>query len=122
MKFRILVVDDDAVVRRSISTALTRAGYQVTTADEAVPAMELTERFDAVIVDYNMGTASGADVVKHFKARDGAVFCVVLSGDDLEEVNDRCRAVGAEVDAVLMKPALPSDLRRCLSLGLTAAA
>ncbi len=116
---RVLVVDDDATIRRSIAKALVRSGFAVTTAEEAVPAMQLPDRFELVVVDYNMGTATGADVVRHFKQRfGGQVFCVVLSGEDDETLSARCRAAGA--DAVMVKPALPTELRRCLTAGLDA--
>lgn len=116
---RVLVVDDDATIRRSIATALGRAGFAVTTAEDAVPAMQLVEAFDLVVVDYNMATATGADVVKHFKSRFGnSVYCVVLSGEDDEELTAHCRAAGADV--VMLKPALPAELRRALTAGLTA--
>lgn len=116
---RVLVVDDDAMIRRSIAAALARAGFTVTTADEAVPAMQLAESFELIVVDYNMATATGADVVKHFKTRFGnGVYCVVLSGEDDEAMAARCRAAGA--DMVMQKPALPTELRRTLAAGLTA--
>jgi DNA-binding response OmpR family regulator len=113
---RVLVVDDDPVIRRSIATALGRAGYEVMTAPEAVPAMELTETFAAVIVDYNMTTGTGADVVKHFKNRGDETFCLVLSGDDNSDATALCLDAGA--DAIMLKPALPSALRKCLADGL----
>lgn len=115
MSARVLVVDDDPVIRRSIATSLARAGYDVTTAHEAVPAMQLADSFAAVVVDYNMATATGADVVKHFKTR-GEIFCVVLSGDDDEVATALCRKAGA--DAIMLKPTLPSELRKCLADGL----
>jgi DNA-binding response OmpR family regulator len=116
---RVLVVDDDATIRRSIAAALGRAGFAVTTADEALPAMQLAETFELVVVDYNMATATGADVVKHFKSRFGNhVFCVVLSGEDDEVMSARCRAAGA--DKVMLKPTLPTELRKTLAAGLTA--
>ncbi len=114
---RVLVVDDDASIRRTIATALGRAGFAVTTAEEAVPAMQLLDTFELVVADYNMLTASGADVVRHFKQRFGdQVYCVILSGEDDDSVSLRCKAAGA--DAVMVKPTLPTDLRRCLAQGL----
>ncbi len=116
---RVLVVDDDATIRRSIAAALGRAGFAVTTAEDAIPAMQLAESFELVVVDYNMATATGADVVKHFKSRFGrSVFCVVLSGEDDEAMTARCHAAGADV--VLQKPALPTELRKTLTAGLNA--
>jgi DNA-binding response OmpR family regulator len=114
---RALVVDDDPMIRRAIASALGRAGFAVTIAEEAVPAMSLTGVFDVVVVDYNMATATGADVVRHFRQRFGdQVYCVVLSGEDDERTSARCRDAGA--DEVMTKPAMPKDLRRCLAAGL----
>lgn len=116
---RVLVVDDDPTIRRSLATALGRAGFAVTTAEDAVPAMQLAEAFELVVVDYHMATATGAEVVKHFKTRFGnGVYCVVLSGEDDEALTARCRAAGADV--VLLKPTLPAELRKTLTAGLTA--
>jgi DNA-binding response OmpR family regulator len=116
---RVLIVDDDATVRRSLTTVLERVGYAVTCADEGVAAMQLAAEFDVVVVDFNMQTAMGDDVVRHFKARYGSrVWCVVLSGEDDDETSARCREAGA--DAVMQKPMTPSALRRCLTDGLMA--
>ena len=62
MSARVLVVDDDDAIRRSIATALSRAGFDITTAEDGEPAMALDDRFDVVVVDYNMRTTTGADV------------------------------------------------------------
>jgi CheY-like chemotaxis protein len=117
MSAHVLVVDDDEHIRRSLTSALTRAGYTVTSAADGVPAMALadgSDRFAIVVADYNMKTASGADVVRHFKARFGSqVFCVVLSGEEGGDAHDACVAAGA--DAVLAKPAPLAVLRKLLN-------
>lgn len=114
MNAKVLVVDDDDTIRRAMATSLTRAGFSVTTADDGAPAIELAEQFEVVVVDYNMKTVTGAEVVRHYKQRYGArIFCVVLSGDDDEETRSTCYAAGA--DEVIAKPASVADLRRRLS-------
>jgi CheY-like chemotaxis protein len=76
MNERVLIVDDDATVRRSLTTVLERAGFLVTTAAEAVPAMQLDAHFDVVVVDFNMQTAMGDEVVRHCKTQFGfGVLC-----------------------------------------------
>ena len=116
MSAHVLVVDDDEHIRRSLTSALTRAGYTVTAAADAVPAMALadgSERFAIVVADYNMKTATGAEVVRHFKTRFGAqIYCIVLSGEDGGEAHDACVAAGADV--VLAKPAPLAVLRKLL--------
>lgn len=118
---RVLVVDDDDNVRRSLEASLARGRFEVVTAKTGEHAIELADQnFDIVISDYNMNTAlSGADVVSHYKQQFGdRVFCVVLSGEDDDATRTKCFDAGA--DAVLMKPILPSELRRRLGSAVMA--
>ena len=112
---RVLVVDDDEHILRAMATSLRRAGFDVTTASDAAPALEIDESFDVVVADYNMKSdATGADVVRHFKTKLGAaVTCFVLSGEDDPDTRDACLAAGA--CDVLLKPVSPVELRRRLS-------
>lgn len=115
MSTRVLVVDDDPSVRRAISLALTRDGFDVTTAEDAVPALQqaATLRPDIVVVDFNMPTC-GLAVVRKLKATCGtSVFVAVLTGTDDEDMRQMCLEAGA--DAVLIKPIPPSELRRRLT-------
>lgn len=111
---RVLVVDDDEYILRAMTASLRRAGFDVTTATDGAPTFALADAFDAVIVDYNMQSEiTGADVVRHFKARLGeAVTCLVLSGADDPDIREACLAAGAS--EVLLKPVSPVELRRLL--------
>jgi two-component system, OmpR family, response regulator MprA len=118
---RLLVVDDDEQIRRSLATALGRVGFEVTAVHDAAPAVRLApdEHFDLVVADYHMQSGPGTDVVRCFKQRWGArVFCVILTGagdvgsGDADELRAHCRAAGA--DAVLLKPVPLAELRSTL--------
>lgn len=109
---RVLVVDDDARIRRSTTAALTRIGFHVITAEDGGPAIAMVEQTppDLVLVDLNMPTY-GLDVVKVLKERHGAsLWVAVLSGQDDEETRSACFAAGA--DDVLVKPAAVAEFRR----------
>lgn len=109
---RILVIDDDPRVRRAIASGMTRAGFQVLTADDGGPALELADRLppDLAIVDYNMPTC-GLEVVRRLKAIHGAaVWTTVLSGHDDEDTRSACFRAGA--DDVMAKPAAIPELER----------
>ena len=115
MRVRVLLADDDEMVRRAVGNALARAGFEVIAVDDGAPAIAMSDQamFDFVIADLNMKTIGGVEVVKHYKRQFGkAVCCVVLSGDDDAAVNASCYLAGA--DDVIMKPATPSELRRRL--------
>lgn len=112
---RVLVADDDAGVRRAMTTSLSRAGFEVTAVDDGAPAIALTEHatFDIVLVDLHMKT-SGLAVIRHCKQRSAAgVFCAVLSGEDDEDIRTICTEAGA--DEVFFKPVPASTLRRRLT-------
>jgi DNA-binding response OmpR family regulator len=118
---RVLVVDDDVHILRAMAISLERAGFDVTTADDAVPALAMTTAFDVVVADFNMksDTQTGADVVRHFKALHGSsIVCFVLSGEDDEDTRSTCFAAGAE--DVLVKPVSPVELRRRMTAATSA--
>ena len=115
MSRRVLVVDDDDAIRRAIASALARSGFDVSTASDAGPALQIAEVAtpDIVVVDYNMPTG-GLAVVRGLKQRHGAaIYVAVLTGEDDQTTRDACRDAGA--DAVLIKPIAPSELRRVLT-------
>ena len=109
---RILVVDDDPRICRSIANAMSRVGFHVVSADDGAPALELAEQTppDVAIIDFNMPTP-GLAVVKQLKVVHGpAIYIAVLSGQDDAETRAACFDAGA--DDVLAKPADMSELRR----------
>lgn len=112
---RVLLADDDEMVRRAIGNCLARAGFEVITVDDGAPAIEMADRtlFDFVVADLNMKTIGGIEVIKHYKQKFGTgVCCIVLSGDDDEATRAECYLAGA--DDVITKPTSPSELRRRL--------
>ncbi len=66
---RILVVDDDKGIQDVLEIMLTRAGYQVATADDGASALEVIrkKKFDLVITDLKMPRMDGIDLLKGIK-------------------------------------------------------
>jgi two-component system response regulator AtoC len=66
MKPKILIVDDEAIVRDFISEVLIRMGHAPLAADSGEKAIEHLERteFDVVITDFKMPGMSGIDVLE----------------------------------------------------------
>lgn len=112
---KVLIADDEPGILRSLSVALSRAGFDVTCADDGAPAIALADSatFELVIVDLNMRT-SGLAVVRDYKRRYGAgVYCAVLSGEDDDGTRAACFEAGA--DEVFVKPIPAATLRRRLA-------
>jgi len=82
MKRRILIVDDEESIRRSLAGALTDEGYQVLTAADGVAALELleTERPHLLLLDIWMPQMDGMEVLRRIKAEPYDVSVIMISG------------------------------------------
>ena len=81
-RFRILVVDDDELVRLTIEEWLARDGYEVRVAGNGAAALAELEIgiFDAALVDINMPDMTGIDVLEAMKRRDPEIDAVIMTG------------------------------------------
>lgn len=80
---RVLVVDDMADVRMLIRRVLARCGYQVDVAASGPEARALGPgRYDVVVVDANLGTDRGTDLIETMLAEDpaAAARCLLVTG------------------------------------------
>jgi len=79
---RILIVDDEPLVRDSLSEILCSRGYSVETADNGVQALSrLEERIsDLVIADVKMPNLDGLSLLKQIKSRFPNTAVVVMTG------------------------------------------
>ena len=82
---RVLVVDDVAVVRRSIRMILTNAGYEVVEAedgDQAIEILQVSESprpVDAILSDLRMPQINGVELIAYFRTRYPAIPVVTLT-------------------------------------------
>ncbi|MEZ6060791.1 MAG: response regulator [Planctomycetaceae bacterium] len=102
---RILVVDDEAHMARSIRRVLKNEGYDVKTAEDGFRAGTLLGTFAPALVtlDLQMPGLSGFDVMSFIRQTPGLeqVRIVVISGLDSRRLE---RALEDGADAVLPKP------------------
>lgn len=108
---RILVVDDEALMRRATARALTAGGFDVVTAgtmDEALAAFG-DGPFDVVILDLALSEdAEPAANLAALRRRSPGVAVVVSSGNHARSEVDRLLAAGAA--SFLPKPAAVEDM------------
>lgn len=78
---KILVVDDDLLMRNFLKTALLYHNYQVTLAENGKIAIDLLEKnsFDLIITDMKMPIKSGIDVLTHAKAIDPNIIVIIMT-------------------------------------------
>jgi signal transduction histidine kinase/CheY-like chemotaxis protein len=117
---RVLIMDDDPAVRRSLGRMLSELGYRAWTArngEEAVSlyreALARREGFDAVLMDLRVADGTGGrDAVRALAALDPGVRAIVVSGYSDDAAMARHRELGFR--ACLPKPFTPDDLARAL--------
>jgi len=80
---RVLVVEDEAAVRRFIQSTLERSGFEVVQADGGAEALALVEErgdFDAVVTDIDMPKMTGIELAQNLETRLPGVPILFLSG------------------------------------------
>jgi CheY-like chemotaxis protein len=79
---RVLVVDDDRLVRRFMAESLKGMGHDVTDTADGATALDLMDRhhFDLLLVDYAMPGMNGADVARAARAKHPKLRILVVSG------------------------------------------
>jgi CheY-like chemotaxis protein len=82
LHLRILLVDDDSRVRKTLSRVLERRGCVVVEADSVAAAHEALEagRHDVVVTDLGLGDGSGVEVMARARRIDPATPVIVLTG------------------------------------------
>jgi len=108
---RVLVVDDDSAVRRSLSTALGRDGYEVLAAEGGNAALShlAAASVDAIVLDVAMPEPSGLEVCRRLRARGDRTPILMLTARDL--IDDRVAGLDAGADDYLVKPFALAELR-----------
>jgi EAL domain-containing protein (putative c-di-GMP-specific phosphodiesterase class I)/DNA-binding NarL/FixJ family response regulator len=103
---RILVVDDDALLRALFSDTLRDAGMDVLEAHDGEAALEVlaAERIDAVVLDSRMPRMSGLDVLAAVRADDATRTLPVLLVTGEADVADRVRGLEAGANDYVTKP------------------
>ncbi len=98
---RVLVVDDEVVVRRVLNDYLTKKGFTVTCVDSGEEAVEWvrTQPAGLVMLDIFMPGANGLEILRALKRESPSTPVVVISGFADEELEGKVKALGA-VDCV----------------------
>ena len=94
---RILVVDDEELIRDLLKMVLTEEGYSVITAEggeEAIRRLE-TMRFDLIITDLVMPKVNGVEVLRSAKSIDPNYPVMVITGYPSVETVTRLVRLGA---------------------------
>jgi AmiR/NasT family two-component response regulator len=121
--YKILVADDDIFTLTSITSGLTKAGYEVISAPDGEIAVQLglQEQPDLAILDIRMPGMSGIDVARKLRgeARINTLFLSAYSDKDVVELATQEGALGYLVKPINTQqliPAIETALKRSAEL------
>lgn len=117
MPAKILVVDDDAAIRRLLRNTLLRAGYAVVEAGDAKDALRQAaiEHPAAALLDLGLPDRDGLSLIPQLHARDGIAVLVVSAR---EAVDEKVAALDLGAVDFVTKPFDTDELLARLRAGL----
>ena len=82
MNAKILIIDRESDIRKTLETLLRKEGYQVRSASGSEEAIDIfkSEPFDLVIMDINMPGSNGLQVMRKIKKLDEEIEVIILTG------------------------------------------
>ena len=100
---KILVVDDEAHIRRLLQAALQRAGHEVVEAADAASALRLVRAagIDAVLLDLGLPDRDGLELIPLLKRQGGPAILILSARDATEE---KVAALDLGADDYVTKP------------------
>jgi DNA-binding response OmpR family regulator len=115
---RILIVEDDADLRRMFRLTLSMSGYEIEEASDGIEALQCIENRppDLVVLDLVLRVLDGVSVQQELAARaiTSRIPIVVVTGSKIDTSS-------LDVACVLHKPLTPDELikavRHCLAIG-----
>jgi len=110
----VLIVDDEPIVRESISDWLKDAGYQVATAESGEEALAMIENqdFSVMVLDIRLPGQTGIAVLKEVKAQRPWIKSIIITAYPSAETTAEAKKLGA-ID-YLIKPLAPDHLERLI--------
>ena len=115
---RVLVVEDDAAVRRIVCDQLAGRGVDVVSTDNIADGRTTLERedFHALVIELTLPDGSALDILAQLRASGSATHVIVLGGASSEA--DRVHAIESGADDYVVKPFSARELAaRVLAVG-----
>ena len=91
---KVLVVDDDEVIRKVVVSYLSEAGHTIYSAADGHIAEEIIkkEKPDLVITDVRMPEKDGIEILNYVKSLDCSIPVILMTAFDDVDVTIRCNA------------------------------
>lgn len=120
MTGKILVIDDEDIVRKSCSRTLSPLGYEVRLSQSSLDGLRMMdeERFDLVLTDIKMPDLDGIEVLKQVREKFPNMKVIIMTG--YQSVENALKSVQLGAFDYLEKPFAPHALISSVSKALGA--
>ncbi|MGQ9693282.1 MAG: sigma-54-dependent transcriptional regulator [Thermodesulfobacteriota bacterium] len=110
-QLKILIVDDEQIIRDAFSRVLLKEGFGVEAVASGRLALEkiAEESFDLVLLDLKMPGLDGMETLREIKAKDPDIICIMITG--YPTIESAVKAVKSGAYDYLTKPCNPDELR-----------
>lgn len=107
---KVLIIDDEELIRHSLKTDLSAVGFTVSLAENGEEGLRKFKRdhHDAVLTDLMMAGMDGIDVLKRVKEESPETVVIILTG--FANVNSAISALRSGADDFLNKPCSTEDI------------
>jgi two-component system, cell cycle response regulator CtrA len=101
---RVLLIEDDPTIAKSIEIMLAAEGFNVYTTDLGEEGLDLSKLYDhdIILLDLNLPDMHGYDVLKKLRVAKVTTPVLILSG--ICEMDSKVRALGSGADDYVTKP------------------
>ncbi|HHT9123599.1 MAG TPA: response regulator, partial [Candidatus Wunengus sp. YC63] len=81
MSSKVLIVDDEKLMRISLESQLKKEGYNVKSVDNAIDGLKMvkSEEYDIVVTDLRLSGMSGMDFLKEIKKHNQEIIVVIMT-------------------------------------------
>ena len=121
---RILIIEDEYTLLRTLAFTLKRNNYTVISAIDGVSGLSEIEDaqknhspFDLIITDIELPGLNGLKLISEVKSRGISSPIIVISGNGSREITMKCKEKGCA--AYMDKPFDAAQLMKCISMVLT---
>lgn len=104
MNQNILVVDDDAEARKTLSSILLKEGYSVETAENGKQAIRASEKvhFDVALIEIKLPDMEGTEILHRLKEKQPHIVKIIVTG--FPTLENAMKTVNEGADGYILKP------------------
>ena len=120
IKPKILLAEDNPVVRKGLMNFLLKWGYdpvEVDDGDLAWNTLEKDHNIRLAIVDWNLPGLTGIQICQRLRTRTNAPYVYAIMFSARKSHEEKIMALDGGADDYLVKPCKPSELRARISVG-----